>query len=97
MADSSGAAAATEALPPCPITGEPAAERVQRIPAKLLHDLWRYGARVDPRPLRRDGGSIGLYRSPCGLMFFHPALAGTPGFYRNLYGRRQVHENLYAK
>jgi SAM-dependent methyltransferase len=90
MADSGPAAA----LPPCPITGEPAAERVERIPAKLLHDLWRYAARVEPRPLRRDGGSIGLYRSPCGLMFFHPAIAGTPDFYRDLYGRRRVHDGL---
>ena len=91
MADSATDAAA---LPPCPVTGEPAAERVERVSAKLLHDLWRYGARVEPEPLRRDQGSIGLYRSPCGLMFFHPAQAGTPAFYRNLYGRRRVHEGL---
>jgi SAM-dependent methyltransferase len=85
---------AAEALPPCPITGEPAAELVQRVSAKLLHDLWRVGARVEPEPLRRDGGSIGLYRSPCGLMFFHPAAAGSPAFYRTLYGRRGVHKGL---
>jgi SAM-dependent methyltransferase len=83
-----------EALPPCPVTGEPAAERVERIPAKLLYDLWRYAARVEPEPLRRDQGSIGLYRSPCGLMFFHPAAAGTPAFYRNLYGRRRAYAEL---
>jgi SAM-dependent methyltransferase len=83
-----------EALPPCPVTGEPAAERVERIPAKLLYDLWRYAARVEPEPLRRDGGSIGLYRSPCGLMFFHPAAAGTPAFYRNLYGRQRAYAEL---
>jgi SAM-dependent methyltransferase len=93
MADSAAATDAA-ALPPCPVTGEPAAERVERVSAKLLHDLWRYGARVEPEPLRRDQGSIGLYRSPCGLMFFHPAQAGTPAFYRNLYGRRRVHEGL---
>jgi hypothetical protein len=39
---------------------------VERISAKLLHDLWRIGARVEPEPLRRDQGSIGLYRSPAG-------------------------------
>ena len=93
MADSAAATDAA-ALPPCPVTGEPAAERVERVSAKLLHDLWRYGARVEPEPLRRDQGSIGLYRSPCGLMFFHPAQAGTPAFYRDLYGRRRVHEGL---
>jgi SAM-dependent methyltransferase len=81
-------------LPACPITGEPAAERVARVSAKLLHDLWRYGLRVEPEPLRRDGGSIGLYRSPCGLMFFHPAAAGSRAFYRNLYGKRRAHERL---
>ena len=82
------------ALPACPITGEPAAERVARISAKLLHDLWRYGLRVAPEPLRRDQGSIGLYRSPCGLMFFHPAAAGSPDFYRSLYGPRRAHAQL---
>jgi hypothetical protein len=53
---------------------------VERVSAKLLHDLWRYGARVEPEPLRRDAGSVGLYRSPCGLMFLHPAVAGSPAF-----------------
>jgi SAM-dependent methyltransferase len=67
---------------------------VERVPAKLLHDLWRLGARVEPEPLRRDQGAIGLYRSPCGLMFFHPAVAGSPGFYRDFYGRHRGHEML---
>jgi SAM-dependent methyltransferase len=83
-------------MPLCPITGEPAAELLQRMPAKLLYDLWRYGARVDPVPLRRDSGSIGLYRSPCGLAFFHPAFQGAGSFYESLYGRMRIHEGLGA-
>lgn len=81
-------------LPPCPITGEPAAERLQWIPAKLLHDLWRVGARVDPAPLRRDSGRIGLYRSPCGLAFFHPAFEGSSTFYETLYRRVDAHGDM---
>jgi SAM-dependent methyltransferase len=67
---------------------------VERVSAKLLHDLWRLGARVEPEPLRRDQGAIGLYRSPCGLMFFHPAVAGSAAFYRNFYARHRGHEML---
>lgn len=73
--------------PPCPITGAPATERLQTVPAKLLHDIWRFGIGVDPAPLRRDHGTIGLWRSPCGLAFFHPAIAGAPDFYRGLFRR----------
>ncbi|MBD0274045.1 MAG: methyltransferase domain-containing protein [Acetobacteraceae bacterium] len=67
---------------------------MERVSAKLLHDLWRVGARVEPEPLRRDGGAIGLYRSPCGLMFFHPAVAGSAAFYRAFYERFRGHEML---
>ncbi|GAA0600034.1 hypothetical protein GCM10009416_42560 [Craurococcus roseus] len=67
---------------------------MERVSAKLLHDLWRLGARVEPEPLRRDGGSIGLYRSPCGLMFFHPAAAGSPAFYQAFYERFRGYEML---
>jgi SAM-dependent methyltransferase len=80
--------------PPCPITGEPAAELLQSIPAKLLYDLWRRGARVDPAPLRRDQGRVNLWRSPCGLAFFDPALPGSEGFYRALYGKVRAHETI---
>ncbi len=91
-ADAAAAAPGAAPLPPCPITGEPAAELLQSMPAKLLHDLWRLGARADPAPLRRDAGRIGLYRSPCGLAFFHPAFPGSAAFYASLYGRRGAHE-----
>lgn len=85
------------ALPPCPVTGEPAAALLQMIPAKLLHDLWRHGARVRPSPLRRDAGGIGLYRSACGLCFFHPAEAGDAAFYGALYGRFRAHRDMAAQ
>ncbi len=81
-------------LPPCPITGEPAAALLQAIPAKLLHDMWRIGARTDPAPLRRDMGRIGLYRSRCGLAFFHPPTAGSAAFYEALYRRADVHRAI---
>ena len=81
------ATAAEPPLPPCPITGEAAAERVETISAKLLADLWRFGAGVAPTPLQRGEGPLGLYRSPCGLRFFHPAIAGDAAFYGAFYGR----------
>jgi SAM-dependent methyltransferase len=81
-------------MPPCPITGEPAAELLQWIPAKLLYDLWRIGARTDPTPLMRDSGRIGLYRAPCGLAFFHPAFEGSSRFYETLYRRVGAHEDI---
>ena len=67
---------------------------MERVSAKLLHDLWRLGARVEPEPLRRNLGVIGLYRSPCGLMFFHPAVAGSTAFYRDFYARHGGHDML---
>ncbi|HYZ32701.1 MAG TPA: class I SAM-dependent methyltransferase [Crenalkalicoccus sp.] len=76
-----------ESGPPCPLTGAPGAELMQAIPAKLLHDMWRWGAGIAPTPLRRDQGRIGLWRAPSGLAFFHPPVAGDAGFYRAV-GRR---------
>jgi SAM-dependent methyltransferase len=74
-------------LPPCPITGQAAEARVEAVSAKLLSDLWRFGAGVAPTPLRRDSGPLGLYRAPCGLHFFHPAIPGDAAFYGALYRR----------
>ena len=83
-----------ESLPPCPLTGAPAVERLQWMPAKLLFDLWRHGGRCDPAPLRRNSGRIGLYRSPTGLAFFHPPFEGSPGFYEAFYSRWGAHALL---
>ncbi|TDH59586.1 class I SAM-dependent methyltransferase [Dankookia rubra] len=83
-------------LPPCPITGEPAAERIEAVSAKLLTDLWRFGAGVAPTPLHRSAGPLGLYRSPCGLRFFHPPVPGDAAFYGAFYGRHRALEQFSA-
>ena len=68
----------------CPITGEPA-ELVQEVSAGLLRGLWRRTFGVEPTPLPQ--GRIGLYRAPCGLVFFAPAEEGDAAFYESLYRR----------
>lgn len=68
----------------CPITGEPAA-LVQEVSAGLLRGLWRRAFKVEPTPL--PAGRIGVYRSPCGLVFFAPAGEGDGAFYAALYRR----------
>lgn len=67
----------------CPITGE-AAALVQEIPAGLLRGLWRRSFDVEPTPAPVR---TGLWRSPCGLMFFSPAAEGDAAFYEALYAR----------
>jgi len=71
--------------PPCPITGAAGSVLLEDISPKLLSDLWRYGARVDPAPLSRDSARIGLWRSPAGLYFFDAGEPGGAAFYRKLY------------
>jgi cyclopropane fatty-acyl-phospholipid synthase-like methyltransferase len=69
---------------PCPITGEPAA-LVQEVSAALLRGLWRRSFGVDPTP--PPPARTGLWRSPCGLVFFAPAVEGDAAFYEALYRR----------
>ena len=66
------------------ITGAPA-ELVQEVSPALLRGLWRRAFGVAPTP--PPTGRIGLYRAPCGLMFFAPAEAGDGAFYDALYRR----------
>lgn len=68
----------------CPITGAPA-ELVQEVSAGLLRGLWRRAFGVDPTPA--SSGRVGIYRAPCGLVFFAPAEAGDGAFYDALYRR----------
>ncbi|MEO3472292.1 class I SAM-dependent methyltransferase [Roseomonas sp. CAU 1739] len=68
----------------CPITGEPA-ELVQEVSSALLRGLWRRAFKVDPAPPPQ--GRIGIYRAPCGLVFFAPAVEGDAAFYESLYRR----------
>lgn len=68
----------------CPITGAPAA-LVQEVSAGLLRGLWRRAFGVEPTPL--PPGRIGIWRAPCGLVFFAPAGEGDGAFYEALYRR----------
>jgi SAM-dependent methyltransferase len=68
----------------CPITGE-AATLVQEVSAGLLRGLWRRSFGVDPTPSLP--ARTGIYRSPCGLVFFAPAHEGDGAFYEALYRR----------
>lgn len=68
----------------CPITGE-AAVLVQEVSAGLLRGLWRGAFKVEPTPLPQ--GRIGIWRSPCDLVFFAPAEEGDAAFYESLYRR----------
>jgi SAM-dependent methyltransferase len=67
----------------CPITDAPAA-LVQEVSAGLLRGLWRRAFGVEPTP---PPGRTGIYRAPCGLVFFAPAEAGDAAFYAALYRR----------
>lgn len=68
----------------CPLTGAPAV-LVQNVSPRLLRGLWRRGFGVEPTPLPDE--PIGLWRSPCGLVFFAPACEGDGAFYAALYRR----------
>jgi SAM-dependent methyltransferase len=68
----------------CPITGE-AATLVQEVSAGLLRGLWRRSFGVDPTP--PPPARTGIWRSPCGLVFFAPAQEGDGAFYEALYRR----------
>lgn len=68
----------------CPITGAPSA-LVQEVSPRLLRGLWRRAFGVEPTPLPAE--PIGVWRSPCGLVFFAPAAEGDGAFYEALYRR----------
>ena len=44
----------------------------------------------------RGSGPLGLYRSPCGLRFFHPAIPGDAAFYGAFYGRHRAMQQFSA-
>jgi SAM-dependent methyltransferase len=78
-------------LPRCPITRRPARRKVQDVGAGFLRDMWRLMAGVDAARFFPAGGSIGLYESDCGLMFFEPRPAGDAEFYTKLFERFDTH------
>jgi len=63
---------------------------VQRLGRRLLHAIWRHVHGVEPSPIGRDGPALELWRSPCGVMFFHPPIAGDTAFYRTYYAHLGV-------
>lgn len=87
------AATGADGTPPpaCPLTGAPAAALLQRVSSTLLRRFWRFGAGVRHTPLPAAPTPIGLWRSPCGLAFFHPAIEGDGRFYAEFYGRHAAH------
>jgi len=81
--------------PPCPITGVPAT-LIQTISPALLRGLWRRAFGVEPTPLATEQGRIGLWRSPCGLAFFHPRAEGDAAFYGALYRKLDAAERVLS-
>lgn len=71
--------------PACPVTGEPAVRLVQWVPTSLLIKLWRVIFKVDARSCFGHEERIGLWESPTGLYFFHPAFEGSHAFYAQMY------------
>ena len=80
-----------EKPPPCPITGAPDSVRIGTIPTTVLWRIWQHGLRTAPTPLRQ-GERIGCWRSPAGLIFFHPMIAGDGAFYTSMYRHLDVEE-----
>jgi len=80
-----------EKPPPCPITGAPDSVRIGTISTNALWPIWQNGLRTAPTPLRR-GERIGCWRSPAGLIFFHPMIAGDGAFYTSVYRHLNVEE-----
>lgn len=78
-----------EKPPPCPITGAPGSVRIGTISTNVLWRLWQSGLRTPPTPLRLQE-RIGCWRSPTGLIFFHPMIAGDAAFYTTMYGQLNV-------
>src|SRR5260370_5241639 len=74
-------------VPECPITGLPAARRIQNIPTPLLIALWRISFGVRAARQLSIVPRFGLWEAPCGLAFFDPMIAGDKIFYDDLYGR----------
>ena len=86
--------AATPTPPPCPVTGEGGSVRAGRLTMRFLHFMWRLSHGVVPTPLPRRGPAIDLWRAPCGVMFFHPPVAGDTAFYESYYRSLGVLDRL---
>jgi 2-polyprenyl-3-methyl-5-hydroxy-6-metoxy-1,4-benzoquinol methylase len=90
-------ASSQETVPLCPVTGLPAARRVQWVAARLLTDLWRVTFGVDARSSFGGIERFGLWESPTGLHFFDPPLEGDHKFYAQFYARLKKWRLLTAE
>jgi hypothetical protein len=82
--------------PLCPITGLPAARRIQPVSGRLIIGLWRGAFRISTERQLAGIEHFGLWESPCGLAFFEPMLAGDEAFYRELHRRWDFQRVLAA-
>lgn len=80
-----------EPPPPCPLTGRADSTRVGTLSTTVLRRLWRLSLGTWPTPLA-PGRRIGCWRSPAGLVFFHPMVPGDAAFYATLYRRNRFGE-----
>jgi SAM-dependent methyltransferase len=83
-------------IPLCPITGLPAARRIQPISARLITGLWQRTFGIATEQQLAGIEHFGLWESPCGLAFFEPMLAGDEAFYTDLYRNGDFHRVLTA-
>lgn len=80
-----------EPPPPCPVTGRAGSVRIGTLPTTVLRTLWRVSLWTTPTPLE-PGRRIGCWRSPVGLIFFHPMVPGDAAFYTTMYRRNRFGE-----
>jgi 2-polyprenyl-3-methyl-5-hydroxy-6-metoxy-1,4-benzoquinol methylase len=80
-------ATSIEAVPLCPVTGQPAVRRVQWVTTRLLSELWRIEFGIDVRASFGGLQRFGLWESPTGLYFFDPPCEGDHTFYTQFYER----------
>jgi SAM-dependent methyltransferase len=83
-------------IPLCPITGLPAARRIQPVSGRLIIGLWRGAFGISTERQLAGIEHFGLWESPCGLAFFEPMLAGDEAFYRELHRRWDFQRVLAA-
>lgn len=71
--------------PPCPCCGGGNARFLQTVNIGLLRRLWQVAAGFVPAQLLPPTTAPSTFACDCGLLFFHPAIAGDEEFYRRFY------------
>ncbi len=77
---------------PCPLTGVAPCRHIQTISKPLFIALWKYSFGVDVSQLITS--PLNMWESPCGLIYFHPAIPGDDLFYQTLYQKIDLHAKL---